>query len=164
MNPVFSKDLCTWYGEAWRDLLKVDMGAVRTRCKILRWPFLTQNTSQRLSSRPTHATIYCQNKPDKHRYFNIADKQVLQFVKYMLTLVWGDVSPKVIFRKCKQLCLSPDTHNTVIIIFLHDKLLQVSKLPLSYVSLDSEFIRIVFLLFHIFGFRGYFIWATKAKF
>lgn len=90
--------------------------------------------------------IYYWNKPDKHRYFNIADKQVFQFVKYMLPLVWGDVSPRVVFRKHKQLSLSPDTHNTAIIIFLHDKLLQVSKLPLSYVLLDYEFIRIVFFV------------------
>lgn len=107
--------------------------------------------------------IYCWNKPDKHRYFNIADKQVFQFVKYMLPLVWGEVSPRAVFRKHKQLSLSPDTYNMVIIIFLHDKLLQVSKLPLSYVSLDSEFIRIAFS-FHLFGFADYFIWAKKAKF
>lgn len=67
--------------------------------------------------------IYCQNKPAINRYFDIADKQVFQFVKCMLTLVWGDVSPKVIFRKHKQLPVSPDAHNKVIIIFLHDKLL-----------------------------------------
>lgn len=68
----------------------------------------------------------------------------------MLPLVWGDVSPRVVFRKHKQLSLSPDTHNTAIIIFLHDKLLQVSKLPLSYVSLDSEFTRIGFFCFIFF--------------
>lgn len=36
MGPVFSKELCTWYGETLRDLVKVDMGAVKTKCKILR--------------------------------------------------------------------------------------------------------------------------------
>lgn len=125
----------------------------------------TECISMLFSKTNTSNAIYCWNKPDKHRYFNTADKQLFQFVKYMLRLVREDVTPRVIFRKCKQLPPSPGTHNAVIIIFLHDKLRQVPKLPLSYVWLDSEFTDIAFLLFFFKSFcqKRVFIWVKEAE-